>query len=202
MTADRARVWVFGAALAACAGAVAWIGLGMLGPGAGTESAKILGQVGEFALTGHDGKPFGSNDLTGRVWVADFVFSRCTGPCPMLTERIKRLAADTPDPEVRFVTFSVDPTHDTPAVLRRYAAAHGADLRRWTFVTGSLPGLKALLRDRMKLPLGPAGWNGDDYVIPHTEKFVLVDRAGGIRGYYESADPAELDRLARDLARL
>ncbi len=202
MTTDRMRAWVFGTALAICAGAVAWFGLGMLGPAAGTQAPAVLGTVGEFALTGHDGKPYGSKDLAGRIWIADFVFSRCTGPCPMLTERMKALSKSITDTHVRFVTFSVDPTHDTPSVLRKYAKAHGLMLDRWTLVTGSLPGLKALLRDRMKLPLGPPGWNGDDYVIPHTEKFVLVDRDGGIRGYYETGDPSELDRLASDLTRL
>ena len=202
MNQDRARIWIFGWALAICAGAVAWFGLGMSTPVSGTQSPAVLGQAGDFTLTGHDGRPFGSKDLQGHVWVADFIFSRCTGPCPMLTERMKTLTKTMADPETRFVTFTVDPNHDTPAVLRRYAKSHGAGLDRWTFVTGSLPALKALLRNRLMLPLGPAGWNGDDYVIPHTEKFVLVDRMGALRGYYETADPSELDRLARDLKRL
>lgn len=196
------RAWLFGTALAACAGAVAWFGLGLLSPLPGTQAPEVLGQVGEFTLLGHDGKPFGSKNLEGRIWIADFIFSRCTGPCPVLTGRMKQLDRTIADREVRLVTFSVDPTHDTPAVLRAYAKKRGLDLGRWTFVTGTLPGLKALLRDRMKLPLGPPGWNGDDYVIPHTEKFVLVDRTGGIRGYYDTADGSELGRLARDLSRL
>src|SRR4051812_17894802 len=96
--------------------------------------------VGSFSLTERSGKTVTDQDLRGKVWVASFVFTRCLGPCPAVTGTVKELAADLKDlPDVRFVTFTVDPSRDNPGELQKYAAKYGADPERWLFLTGPEP---------------------------------------------------------------
>src|SRR5271169_3584564 len=98
----------------------------------------VLGQIPTFELTDQAGAPFSGDAMAGHVQVVDFVFTRCPSSCPRLTARMgelqARLAKDRSD--ARLVSFSVDPENDTPPVLAAYAAKAGADLARWTFVTG------------------------------------------------------------------
>src|SRR5688500_11223995 len=96
----------------------------------------ILGHAPEFSLINRDGRTIRLADLAGTAWVADFVFTRCPASCPMMSARMARLNRDMPaDLGVQFVSFSVDPTYDTPEVLQRYAARFQAP-ERWLFHTG------------------------------------------------------------------
>ena len=157
----------------------------------------VLGTVPAFALTERSGAPVTAATLAGHVWIADFVFTRCPDFCPALTSRmaaLQRRLASGDDP-VRLVSFSVDPANDTPAVLQEYATRAGAG-SAWLFATGPRPTLAALLRDGFKV-----AWADDGpptSPITHSDRFVLVDRALRIRGYYHGVDPADVDRLARD----
>lgn len=161
-----------------------------------------LGIAGPFALTAHTGARFVAEDLLGTVWVADFIFTRCQGPCPLMTEKLAALERETPSAlPVRFVTFSVDPRHDTPAVLRAYMAARGISSPRWVFLTGKPADMKRVVRERFRLPLVDVE-DPDAIVIPHSEKFALVDGEGAIRGTYDSNDPRGMERLRRDLRAL
>src|SRR5207245_4926542 len=104
--------------------------------------------VGSFALTERSGKTVTDADLRGKVWVASFVFTRCTGPCPQVTATVARLQNELKDrADVRFVTFTVDPEHDRPEVLARYAANFNADADRWLFLTGDQEKIYSLLRE-------------------------------------------------------
>ena len=80
------------------------------------------GTVPAFEFTDQNGQPFGSPQLVGKIWIADFVYSTCPGPCPMISSRMGELQKPLRDTDVKLVSFSVDPQHDTPAVLREYAA--------------------------------------------------------------------------------
>ncbi len=161
-----------------------------------------LGIAGPFSLTAHTGARFAADDLLGTAWVADFIFTRCQGPCPLMTEKMAALERETPAAApVRFVTFSVDPRHDTPAVLRAYRAAKGITAPRWVFLTGRPKDLLAVARERFRLPVVEVE-DPDAIVIPHSEKFALVDGQGAIRGYYDSNDPRGLEALRRDLQAL
>jgi protein SCO1/2 len=160
----------------------------------------VLGTVPPFVLTERSGEPLRADDLIGRVWVADFVFTRCPDVCPALTARMARLqdAAGVPDP-IRLVSFSVDPEHDTPEVLRTYAARAGAG-SEWLFVTGPRDRIAALLRDGFRVAFADDGPPAAP--ITHSDRFVLVDRQLRIRGYYHGSDPEDLRRLARHAAAL
>src|SRR5262245_3008746 len=93
--------------------------------------------VGDFALTERSGRTVTNADLLGKVWVASFVFTRCTGPCPQVSGTVARLQKDLEgEKDVRLVTFTVDPEHDNANELREYAAHFGAYPDRWLFLTG------------------------------------------------------------------
>jgi len=167
------------------------------------EPPPLLGHVPEFALTNRDGRTIRRADLDGRPWIADFVFTRCPASCPMMSARMARLnrelAADLP---VRLVSISVDPTHDTPAVLQRYAESFQAT-DRWLFLTGTREDVRRLCIEGFKLGLdmAPAPGMGSEPIL-HSTRFVLVDGQGGIRGYYEAFDEESTARLERDLLAL
>jgi protein SCO1 len=160
-----------------------------------------LGQVPTFALTDQAGKAFGSAELAGKPWIANFVFTRCPSVCPLLTAKFKSLQGKLADvQDVQFVSFSVDPEHDTPAVLAEYAQKYDAG-PDWHFLTGSLEAIEQTVVAGFKIHRGDPKPSENDPTlveIMHGEHFVLVDGKGTIRGYYR-AEAAELDQLAEDL---
>jgi len=163
-----------------------------------------LGSLPEFRLVERSGRPLSLADLKGRPWVADFIFTQCAGACPAMTARMARLRRDV-SADVQFVSFTVDPAHDTPEVLAGYAATFRAD-EGWRFVTGPAKDLYALSVAGFKLaamevPPGEQAAGGDGPFL-HSSKFVLVDGAGVIRGYYDSTDEAAMRTLAADTAAL
>jgi protein SCO1/2 len=161
-----------------------------------------LGRVPNFVLTDQQGRSVSDRDLRGSVWVANFIFTRCPSACPLLTAKFKALQAklDT-RPDLRFVSISVDPEHDTPQVLAAYAARFGADPARWRFLTGPLADIERTVVQGFKIHVGAPTPNALDpslIDIMHGEHFVLVDRDGAIRGYYR-ADDEGLAALRADL---
>jgi len=167
----------------------------------------ILGAAPSFSLVERSGRPFTRADLDGQPWVADFIFTRCTGMCPALSTRmaeIRHRAGEAGLP-ARFVSFSVDPTHDTPAVLQAYAPRFGAG-DDWVFLTGERDALYALIGDGFHLsvadraPEAAAADGGE--LITHSDRFILVDAAGQVRGYYHGTDAETPAMLLRDLAAL
>jgi protein SCO1/2 len=164
-----------------------------------------FGRLPEFNLQDHYGHPATLAGLKGKIWVADFIFTRCGGACPAMTARMARLRREVPD-EVAFVSFTVDPANDTPEVLARYAANFKVD-PRWRFVTGPQKDLYALSTDGFKLaameipPSLQKPGEGDGPFL-HSAKFVLVDRLGEIRGYYDSTDEDDVRKLRADIGRI
>jgi protein SCO1/2 len=157
----------------------------------------------EFALVERSGRPATLAALRGRPWIADFIFTRCAGVCPAMTARMKALAGRLEGVPVRFVSFTVDPVHDTPEVLTAYASQAGAPAD-WWFVTGPVADLHRLSTAGFKLAAMEAspGQSFDDGPFLHSSKFVLVDGAGAIRGYYDSTDEAAMRALEADARRL
>jgi len=162
------------------------------------KEIPVYGTVASFHLTSQTGEDFDSNTLLGHVWVADFIFTNCEGPCPRMSAYMRSLQKATTDlPDLKFVSFTVDPKRDTPAVLTKYGQEYSADPRRWYFLTGDPKILDGLDHDSFKL--GNVG-----SAMDHSTRFVLVDQKGQIRGYYGIAtgDPVpELSADARRLAR-
>ncbi|MCC7017877.1 MAG: SCO family protein [Rhodospirillales bacterium] len=157
------------------------------------EPLPDYGKVEAFQLTDANGKPFASGVLDGKIWVADFIFTNCPGPCPRMSQLMSRLQEMTS--EVQLVSFSVDPARDTPEVLAKYAKQYQAIEGRWHFLTGDLKDIHRLSRDIFKL--------GDvDASLNHSTRFVLIDRKGRIRGYYGTQEDAPLKRLVADIKML
>lgn len=168
------------------------------------EALPVYWDVPAFALVDQDGRPRTAAELRGAPWVADFIFTRCAGTCPLMTAQLARLEKQAP-PGTRLVSITVDPEHDTPEVLKRYAADFRAG-RDWWFLTGPRSDLYRLAVDGFKLEAMevPAGQQreGGDGPFLHSAKLVLVDARGRVRGYYDSSEEAGLARLTADLRAL
>jgi protein SCO1/2 len=156
-----------------------------------TAPADTLWRVPDFTLVSQRGEPFGTAELAGEVWVADFFFTTCRGICPALTRTFQEVRRRVPD--LRLVSVSVDPEHDTPSVLAAYADSVGADAA-WTFLTGPPQEVRRIVREGFKLAAEPAP-PGSAEPILHSSTLVLVDGAGLLRGVYDAFDPASLDKL-------
>lgn len=168
------------------------------------EPLPVYGQLPGFSLVNRDGRTVRLEDLAGKAWVADFVFTRCPASCPMMSVRLARLEKSLPrDLDVRLVSISVDPVYDTPEVLERYARKFQAP-DRWLFLTGEREAVRSLCVEGFKLGLEmdpPPGMAGPEPIL-HSTRFVLVDGEGRIRGYYEAFDEASTEKLRDDLLRL
>ena len=162
------------------------------------EQLPVLAQVPDFAFTNHRGNSVSSNDLQGQVWVADFIFTRCAGPCPIMTQRMVALAKRVTDPNVRFVSFSVDPEHDTPQVLKKYAEERGATDPRMYFVTGPKDQTYALAR---KLLIGVQPGAADHPII-HSDRFLIIDKQNQLRTTFRPLEVGALDQIAATLSAL
>jgi protein SCO1/2 len=159
------------------------------------EPLPLLGEVPAFQLTAETGEPFDSRSLAGHTWVADFIFTNCPGPCPMMTAHFERIQKKTAGTPVRLVSFTVDPARDTPEALAAFARRFKAEPARWHFLTGD----RARLHE---LGLNAFHLNSVDGSLQHSTRFALVDGRGRIRGYYLTSESGFLDALLADIRRL
>ena len=162
-----------------------------------TASLEVFGDIPQFELVSQDGQPFHSEALAGKIWVADFIYTTCPGPCPRMTSEMREVqdaVLKTPDisGNIRLVSFTVDPAQDTPPVLAAYAKLHGASPAMWYFLTGPVPALQALDRDAFKL-------GNIDASMQHSTRFVLVDGRGRIRAYYDTSESSAIPRVISDI---
>ncbi len=188
----------------------------------GLERLGRYGEVPSFSLTERTGRRVTRDDLRGTVWVVDFIYTECTDTCPTQSLELARLQREFAEaPDFRLVSISVDPAHDTPAVLREYARRYGAG-DRWWFLTGDRRSIYCLARDGFRLGvtdprdteafdcggrawLGPArAWahHGPSGLIMHSARVVLVDRALRIRAYHLAIDEASMARLRANVRTL
>ncbi len=171
-----------------------------------SRTLPVLGEIPATTLTDQTGKNFNLEDLKGKVWIADFVFTHCAGPCPLMTGSMSRMAKElAAEDAVRFVSFSVDPERDTPEVLAKYAERYQADPEKWVFLTGEKSKIfdlsqKAFHLGVVEVPLEER--TNPDQLVGHSTKFILVDTAGKIRGYYENEDPGSRGKLMEDVKTL
>ncbi|MEM1023789.1 MAG: SCO family protein [Myxococcota bacterium] len=151
-----------------------------------------------FQLVDARGRPFGSANLSGKVWVADFFFTTCPGVCEELTKTMVALAdrLEVEAPEVELVSFTVDPETDDPAALLAYAQKFGAERPNWHFLTGEPDELRAVVVGNFKQPMEVEAQDEDQAMmrIAHGVRFVLMDGEGRVRGLYD-AKPEALDPL-------
>lgn len=161
----------------------------------------VLFAVPDETLTNDGGQPVSLASLRGKATVYAFIFTRCAGVCPTMMASMKSLAAEVPQgAAVRYVLVSVDPGYDTPEVLAAYRKKHGVG-DSWVFLTGTRDQVSTLSIDGFKLA-APRDGGGPDEPIVHSTKFVLVDKRGQIRAYYDSFDAEQLATLRRALVAL
>jgi len=182
------------------------LGFSALGGGQREEprSLPVLGRVADFALVDQASAPVSRAALAGEPWVANFIFTRCPSVCPRLTERMRAVQAlaRRHDAALRLVTFSVDPEHDGPNVLKSYADAYGADQTTWKFLTGSEASIEEIARSFSVAVAGKADPGKSDFGIMHSGHLILVDGRGRIRGYYPSSEEGVEKKILVDLKRL
>jgi protein SCO1 len=158
-------------------------------PSTGTVRAEVDIPAPEFALMERSGRTVTRDDLKGKVWVASFVFTRCPGPCPQVSATMARLQKELDlksTPDLRLVTFTVDPERDTPNELKGYANRYQADPEKWLFLTGpSEAELHKLLVEGFKVTAqrSKSAKPGDEF--DHSSRLALVDKRGTIRGYFD-----------------
>ncbi len=186
----------------------AMIVLNDMARGAGERLAKappVWYELPRFSLVDHEGRTFTSDDLRGRVSLVNFIFTRCQGPCPAITSvmagvqfELQKTAAWE---HVQLVSVSVDPEHDTPAVLAQYAGWSHAAPGKWRFVTGPRADVWRLIAEGFKLPVGETT-NSPAEPFFHSQKFALVDGGGRIRGMYDALEPDARALMLADMHRL
>lgn len=161
--------------------------------------------VGEWTLTDHEGKPFGSKDLVGDVFIASFFFTSCPSVCPEITRKMKELEERVRDDEnIRLISFSVDPETDTPEKLRAYREKFGIKGEQWVFLTGTREQIHQVLTGQMKMHVGEkepiAGLSEEEaaqralYDISHMAQLALFDQNGALRAL-STTDPHGLARI-------
>lgn len=150
-----------------------------------------------FEFESEQGAVFGSEELRGQVYAASFIFTSCPTVCPRIMQRMVELEQRTQHLGRRFrlVAFTVDPENDTPDVLRGYGRRFGADPARFTFLRGDIAAVQQVIVEGFKLAMGRDA--KAEMGIFHSDRLVLVDRQGRVRGYYESTADG-LDTLVRD----
>jgi protein SCO1/2/putative membrane protein len=159
----------------------------------------------DFSLIDQDGRTVTRSGLAGKVWIVSFFFTRCATVCPQVTATMAQLQKDLSGREgVVLVSLTVDPEHDTPAVLKQYAAAHGAESKRWWFVTGEEAEVYRLIQTGFALAVaqnqGAGRTPGNE--VTHSTRLAVVDRLGHVRAYFEGRYQDQQGRPIHELAAL
>ena len=156
----------------------------------------LIGTVPEFSFTDSHNETISKNEMIGKVWVADFIFTTCNMACPVMTGNMNLIHKSFKEnDDVRIVSISVYPEYDTPEVLTEYASRYNANTDRWHFLTGPEELVKEIIKNGFKI--------GDyEDIIFHSEKFALVDQQGQIRGYYNGMKTEEMTQLKTDIKKL
>ncbi len=149
---------------------------------------KQLPDVPRFELVDQRGETFSSERLDGRVYAVSFFFATCPTICRDLNAQVQRLQQQSRNIDMSFITISVDPEHDTPEILGRYAADYGAEPPRWYFLTGPLHRIKELGEHALRVSIAKE---------IHTDNIVLVDKWGRYRDRFKWDDPYDMQRFIR-----
>jgi protein SCO1/2 len=155
----------------------------------------------DFALTNQNNTVVTLDDLRGKVWIADIIFTRCPGPCRRMTKDMARLQDLWPkDAPVRFISLTSDPEYDTPAVLKRYAEGFKAETDRWNFLTGTKQQIVDAAKNLLFVRVEKDEKDRDsvDDLFIHSTTFMIIDKRGQIRGVVETDQPDALTK-ARQL---
>jgi cytochrome oxidase Cu insertion factor (SCO1/SenC/PrrC family) len=186
---------------------------GLALPGCRQESPAVedpkedldLGPLPDFSLMDSESQVVSNKDLEGKFWVASFIFTHCNTVCPQVSGTMARMQEElTGQDDVRLVSISVDPEHDTPSVLKEYAGRYGADPKHWLFLTGDKERVHRLIikgflqgLQESRVPDEKTG-----QTITHSPRLVLVDRRGHIRGLFSGLSVDEKGVAIDDVPKL
>ena len=169
------------------------------------EMDTVFHTIPSWKLTDENGNEFLGQSLKGKIYVADFFFTRCGSICPKMSTELTRVQ-DTfsKEGEVQLASFSVDPMHDTPEKLREYAQKYDAKAGKWHFLTGTKTQIYPLAVKGYFIPVADASEydkavKTPDETFIHSEKLILVDKEGYIRGFYDGTDKKDVDRLILEI---
>ena len=203
-----ARGWLVGALLLLAPAVIA----------CSAEELPVYYEIPSFSLTDQMGRTVASDDLEGRVVLANFIFTNCTEFCLTLTPRMAQVQESLKEDgllgeDVVLLSFSVDPEHDTQDVLLDYAERYGADHDAWRFLTGTPEEMQGIVTDGFKLAYTEVPQTLDhihadgsvhvhEYNVVHTNRLALVDGAGQVRAYYDGAAEWDMDLALGDIRKL
>jgi protein SCO1/2 len=192
--------WVVAFLAAAALIGLAYKSLKTTRPPTPPSNLEKISKVPEFQLTDQTGKSISLQDLKGKIWAANFIFTRCKGPCPITTLQMQELHTKLKKArgDVALVTFTVDPEYDTPEILKTFGEQQGADPASWKFLTGTPDAIQKIVVAGLLQPLAKE----PDGTPAHSTRIVLVDREGWLRGYQDGLDPEAVQKLMVDIGEL
>src|SRR6185437_13521971 len=159
----------------------------------------VLATVSDFALTNQFGRSVTLEDLRGKVWIADIIFTRCPGPCAKMTKQMSELQAALPSNEpVQLVSLTADPEFDTPEVLKKYGERFGALPQRWQFLTGKKLDVYRLATKGLLLAVDEIKADertSPDDLFVHSTLFVIVDKHGRVRGSFDGTEASSRSKI-------
>jgi cytochrome oxidase Cu insertion factor (SCO1/SenC/PrrC family) len=170
-----------------------------------SKPLEVIQPLNNFSLVDQEGRTVSLKDLRGKVWVASFIFTRCAGPCSRVSASMAQLQSELAGQDgVALVSFTVDPGHDTPKVLKEYAARYGADPKRWCFLTGDKNTVYNIIRTNFLVAVEEATGKArkPGYQVTHSTKLALVDKRAQLRAYYDGTDPEQVKELRHAVAQL
>lgn len=175
-----------------------FFGFGKKGEETAPKELPKLWKLPFYSFTNQEGEKVTSDDLKGYMYVADFFFTSCPGVCPKLSADMEKIQLAFHDkPEIKLVSFTVDPLRDSVPVLKRYSKKYHANPDQWYFLTGNKDSIYKLGEQGFKLPI-VQGDSGQEQ-FTHSEKLVLVDDNGIVRKWYNGTDPQKVDSLMSDI---
>lgn len=172
------------------------------------KKLNILGnpghKVGDFSFTNQDGNTVTLADVNGKIRVVNYFFTTCKGICPRMNENMTKVyQAYRGNNEVLIMSHTVDPKKDTVGALKAYSLRFDADPAQWIFLTGDKKALYDMARDEYLVTAVDDTATVDieaDFI--HSERFILVDKGGRIRGQYDGLNPGEVNQLIGDIKEL
>ncbi|GAB3539191.1 hypothetical protein GCM10027577_01150 [Spirosoma fluminis] len=162
----------------------------------------LYNRIPPFKLIDQDGKRVDQSVVKDKIYIADFFFTRCVSICPKISSQLTRVQdIFRNNPAIVLLSYSVDPEHDQPAQLKAYAQKYEAIPNKWFFLTGPKADIYDLAMHGYYLPAVDAGVKEGkpDETFIHSEKLVLVDKEGIVRGFYDGTDKEDVDRLVLEI---
>lgn len=187
-------------------GAVSWYqrnisGLPYYGEKYTIEKSAPYFKVPGFNFIDQDSMPIDQSFTKHKVWVANFFFTSCPSICPQMMHNLTKVQeAFANDDDIRIVSFTVDPEHDSPSRLNNYAQRYGINAKQWQLATGNKKDLYRFARKGLFVVATDGDGGAGDFI--HSDNLVLIDKDGHIRGYYDGTGNVEVKRLITDIKTL